>query len=148
MKQFVSQRTDSCNVLYWEIVLHFCRENSNSVNIGNLTCDLVSYRLYRSCILYRSVEIYQHVLLKTTLSQSKGVYCVGWEQSDCRPCARGRPCISLCFICTSSLQATIVSSSHRHDEKVNRALTSNATLRFICAAPQPQRLKPTVQAMM
>jgi len=34
VKQLVSQRTDFCDILYWEILLQFCRENSNRVNIG------------------------------------------------------------------------------------------------------------------
>ena len=34
VKQLVSQWTDFCDILYWEILLQFCRENSNWGNIG------------------------------------------------------------------------------------------------------------------
>jgi len=53
------------------------------------------------------VKTWPACLRQTALSQAEGIYCVGWELSDRRPCACSH--VDLCFIVTGIRQETIVS---------------------------------------
>ena len=62
VKQLVCQWTDFCDVLYWGILLHLCRENSDRLvsdkNIRHFRCDLVL--LLRETPLHTNTATYVH----------------------------------------------------------------------------------------
>lgn len=94
----------------------------------HFTCDLV--------LLLGETPLGKHIGSK--FAQNRTITCKGSSLRRVRKelfsLVLARPCISLCFICASSRQATIVSPFkwnmlrhfHRHDEIIARPLT------FIC----------------
>jgi hypothetical protein len=104
MKRPVSHWTDFCDVLYGEILLQFCRENSNSFNIG-----WKHQPFYVWSFIDNRRNIQPTYLRQTALSQAKKGRLLRKAGMERLSPVLLRPFSSLCFIYRSSRQATATS---------------------------------------
>ena len=96
-----------CVILYWVILLQFCRENSNWVNIGQkyqaLTCDIL-FLLGKKPLCKNIARIFGQDLTVT----SKGLLLHRVRMQRLSPVVTP-PYVSLRLICRNSRQATVLS---------------------------------------